>query len=127
MRYTAREFWDIVSGRKPKPPGWDEAFDRVFDPPPRLRSRKPSVSVNSNMLTDAHRLAIAQGQGPGNKFQKMARKRGHTQNAVAKAVGVTPAYFSMCLKGTRALSLARRIKVEEMTGWPRDDWKKTTD
>lgn len=78
---------------------------------------KKLTRVNTTRVTDEHRINIAKGQKPGDKFMSAIAAKGFTQGQLAAAVGINPALLSMYRSGKRPIPEARARRIEELAGW----------
>lgn len=84
-----------------------------------LHKRLRPSRVNVNMHAD-QRLAISKGQGGDATFRKAIRAKGYTQNALARAIGVSPAVLSLHRNSLRKIPRARAEAIAKLTGWAAD-------
>lgn len=128
---TTEDFWAVCLRQKPRPPHWAEfwaTLGRRLTSRGVLTNRSQKSRVNGNdMMNDTHRIAIAKGQKRKDKWTTTIHARGYTQNKLAGAAGVTPAFLSMCRSGERPAPKVLRERVETLTGWPADSWKRLGD
>ena len=92
-----------------------ETWPKVLHAPKSLTRKL--TRVNTNGVTDEHRINIAKGQKPGDKFMSAIAAKGFTQGQLAAAVGVNPALLSMYRSGKRPIPEARAKRIEELAGW----------
>lgn len=95
-------------------------WPKLLHPPKLLQKRtRPSI-VNSNKMNADHRLAISKGRAEKDPFAKAARKRGYSQNSLAKAVGIPASLLSMYRREDRKIPHDRAVRIYELIGWPPD-------
>lgn len=91
-------------------------WPKLLHPPKSLTKKLTPVNVNS-AVTEEHRMNIAKGQKPGDKFMAAITAKGFSQGRLAAALGVKPALLSMYRNGKRPIPQDRADKVQELTGW----------
>jgi len=94
-------------------------WPRLIHSPKVLHKRLRSSTVNSDMHSE-QRIAISKGQGGDPAFRKAIQAKGYTQNALARAVGVSPAVLSLHRNRLRKIPRSRAEAIQKLTGWPAD-------
>ena len=96
-----------------------------------LQPQPAHGTVNSEMLSADHRLALSESVAKARKlkdkvFREAIRARGYTTNTLAQAAQMSPAALSQArkkkgLNNSRPIRRSKAQHIEKLTGWPADE------